>query len=778
MTPEDAASQILLMAPFGRDEDFGGSLRATAFAERLEDRGFAVGWLRLPPRAQPNSVKARNLLSLAPNLVSYHNAGGIDIGSEHAIALAAHSYMAPHLDAIPAAVLRVVDFHNLEWRHLLSLARLNTGVRRAHLVVQGALMRRFEARLVGAADLVTFVSAAERAWAAPFRGPSRHLVVPSVLPRADVELTEQILRARHGRASGDLVYIGQLDHHPNAFSLLRFLRETWPVFQRRRPDLRLTIVGSMSPALEREVAAVPGVTPVGFVDDLRPLLTDAPAVVLPIDSTAGTSVRVMLLALAGVPMIGSPGAFRGLGFNGGHVAESPDQWIDGVERAIAGELDVVRVREHAMAVQEDEVPWDCLAHALRAAVNAQPGTARDRTPASGPDRGASTAIESRRDSGPARRPEVAIVAGEVGTVGGMEQVNKQLVLGLLDRGCSVTVFARRCELPTHPRLSWVRVRGVGRPFIFAYLSFFLFGSLAVWRRRRGVLHTTGAIVLNRADVSTVHFLHQGFDVRQRLDGRNLNFVHRAGVKIGAVASGLGERLIYRPGRTRALLTVSNGLAREIRHHLPGASPVTVIPNGVDRERYRPDAAKRNAIRRQLSVDDADLVAVFVGGDWRRKGLQFAVEALEHAQQWHLLVVGSGDTAEYERLVRRFGGESRLHFVGVHRDPTPFYASADAFVFPTGYEAFSLATLEAAATGLPLLVTPVHGAEELVTDDVNGWFIRRDARDIGVKLCRLRDDAALRERMGAAARASTVSFGWSHVIDQHLRFYEGLADSAV
>src|SRR5438445_10564531 len=109
-------------------------------------------------------------------------------------------------------------------------------------------------------------------------------------------------------------------------------------------------------------------------------------------------------------------------------------------------------------------------------------------------------IEMEAEVRPDQRPSteanpplpVTIVAHDVGTSGGMERQLGELVTGLLERGHRVTVVARRCELPPHTHLRWIRVRGPARPFALAYPWFFLIGSLLVWRRRQGLLHPTGA----------------------------------------------------------------------------------------------------------------------------------------------------------------------------------------------------------------------------------------------------------------------------------------------
>jgi UDP-glucose:(heptosyl)LPS alpha-1,3-glucosyltransferase len=101
----------------------------------------------------------------------------------------------------------------------------------------------------------------------------------------------------------------------------------------------------------------------------------------------------------------------------------------------------------------------------------------------------------------------------------------------------------------------------------------------------------------------------------------------------------------------------------------------------------------------------------------------------------------------------------------------YYAAADVFLLPTFYEAFSLATLEAAASGLPLVVTKVNGTEELIEDGRNGFFIERDGDDIAHRLRQLRDDHRLRTMLGDAARQSALRYAWDTIADQTLRVYE-------
>jgi hypothetical protein len=126
--------RVLVVAPFERGEQFGGSQRATAIAERLEERGVVVDWLTARPRRTNVLVKLHAAAALRPGVVDYHARSALRLEPDSwDAAIAVHSYMAPHLEKLPRTVTRVIDFHNLEWRVLRDLARATPHPRREYL---------------------------------------------------------------------------------------------------------------------------------------------------------------------------------------------------------------------------------------------------------------------------------------------------------------------------------------------------------------------------------------------------------------------------------------------------------------------------------------------------------------------------------------------------------------------------------------------------------------------------------------------------------------------
>jgi glycosyltransferase involved in cell wall biosynthesis len=326
-------------------------------------------------------------------------------------------------------------------------------------------------------------------------------------------------------------------------------------------------------------------------------------------------------------------------------------------------------------------------------------------------------------------------------------------------------------------VEWRRTRAPFRPAPVRFSLFYALAGLQLWRVRRtaDLVHTCGALVPNRADLASVHFCHAGYRqaVGSEDDGRP--FLRRINTAIAAALGLAAERWSFGKGRIRVLGAVSRGVAAEIARAYPGAR-VVVTPNGVDLARFRPDDGARAELRHAQGLDDAQFVALFVGGDWHHKGLSVVLEALVAAPTAHLWVVGRGDESAFGAEAERLGVASRVTFMGTRPDVERYYQAADVFVLPSRYEAFSLASHEAAACGLPLVVTQVNGVDELVGKGEAGRLIERSGDALGAALRELSVDREARRRMGQVARARASAFTWSASAESVLKLYKELLPS--
>ena len=335
------------------------------------------------------------------------------------------------------------------------------------------------------------------------------------------------------------------------------------------------------------------------------------------------------------------------------------------------------------------------------------------------------------------------------------------------------MIARSCTLPRNQNLRFVRLPSPPRPVSLALISDCLFAAIALARYRDGLLQTVNPTILNRADVITAQFC----EAAARRSG-----VSRADVPACSIGSTVGRHRGSHCARTLVLPTgprtpcrlCLDGLVRDLTRWYPRVTDrLCTIANGVDQRAFDRGPAQRSRVRDELDLDAGTLVALFVGGDWHRKGLRHAIEALPYADDWTLVVVGAGDPDAFANVIARLGVRQRVRFVGRKPDPVPYYLAADALVAPSYFEAFSLVALEAAASALPLIVPRMNGTEELVRDGVNGWFTERNGSGIAARLRVLRDDPSLRHAMSTAARQSVEPYDWERITDLYEAMYAEL-----
>ncbi len=177
--------------------------------------------------------------------------------------------------------------------------------------------------------------------------------------------------------------------------------------------------------------------------------------------------------------------------------------------------------------------------------------------------------------------------------------------------------------------------------------------------------------------------------------------------------------------------------------------VDIVRNGVPLEKFRFDPALREKSRNDLKLKPDQIALLFAGSGWERKGLRFAIEAMElcRDRKLRLLVAGRGDARGYKP--KRFFTEEPVRFLGELGDLRPIYAAADIFILPSIYDPFSNACLEALAFGLPVITTRDNGFSEIIENGVHGSIV-----DLPNNVAALRD--AIRFWSDELRRTSTRS----------------------
>lgn len=331
----------------------------------------------------------------------------------------------------------------------------------------------------------------------------------------------------------------------------------------------------------------------------------------------------------------------------------------------------------------------------------------------------------------------------------------------------VHLFARKAEDLDLEKVRWHHIPGPGWPEVADFLSY----HLTVSRHLRSstsdfrmpqfdIIHSIGCNAPT-ANVITIQNIQPAKrKILRRLSNRErVSLPRRLTRMLYLRATSLAEHSLYthQPNRQPPLfLPVSKGTEAELRSHYDiGPALVRIIPNAADTKVFHPISDDERRQWRSCNGMKADAVMlIFSGGEWARKGLDEAIRGMAKLARpdVQLFVAGDDpDRARFHQLAADTGLSDRVVFGGFRRDVATAMAAADVFLFPSWYEAFSLATIEAAACGLPIVATSINGTEDFIQPGVTGEFIDRDAEHIASIIGLLILDLGACKRMGANAR---------------------------
>lgn len=207
----------------------------------------------------------------------------------------------------------------------------------------------------------------------------------------------------------------------------------------------------------------------------------------------------------------------------------------------------------------------------------------------------------------------------------------------------------------------------------------------------------------------------------------------------------------------------------------------VIYNGVQLD-SGPSASASDAgrlLRARLRIPPEAFVVGSVGRLAPEKNQSVLIDAAAHLQrahrEVHVVLVGEGGSrAALERRAKEQGVAQHVHFTGMLRDIAPALALMDVFVLPSRHETFSNAALEAMAMRLPVILSRVGGAAEMLRESIDGYLIDLEALagSLPRLLARLQDDPGLRARLGAAARKRVEAvFSMERMVDAYRALIE-------
>lgn len=195
------------------------------------------------------------------------------------------------------------------------------------------------------------------------------------------------------------------------------------------------------------------------------------------------------------------------------------------------------------------------------------------------------------------------------------------------------------------------------------------------------------------------------------------------------------------------VAVSNVTALQVARAI-GANNQTVIPNGIDLNRFRP--ASRIEARVRFGLPARGWLVGNVGRLETVKGQDVLIDALARLDRhFHIALAGDGSNrAALEQQVRKLGLEDRVHFLGAIAAPEALYPALDLFCLPSRAEGFPRTLIEAQACDLRVIASDVGGVREAVCPSTGVLVAPGDPAALA---------AALRDAMKSAPGASPRAF---------------------
>lgn len=204
----------------------------------------------------------------------------------------------------------------------------------------------------------------------------------------------------------------------------------------------------------------------------------------------------------------------------------------------------------------------------------------------------------------------------------------------------------------------------------------------------------------------------------------------------------------------------------------------VVPFGNDFVTDQPLEFIKKAARKELNIDDKELMFLFVGQHIWEKNTRLIIESLELIKElpFKMFFIGTGYArAELIELTEHLGLSSKVFFKGVISDRDElekFYAASDLFLFPSIYDTWALVVREAAALGTPSIMIEGSTIANIITDDYNGFLTKNTRDSFAACLAELISNPKTVSTVGINA-SNTLTRSWESVTDEVLDRYKHL-----
>jgi len=372
--------------------------------------------------------------------------------------------------------------------------------------------------------------------------------------------------------------------------------------------------------------------------------------------------------------------------------------------------------------------------------------------------------------------KIAVIRQKFVNYGGAEQFVSGYTNQLANMGHEVHIFANQWTSSNNPNINIHAVRAIKRNSFLRVLSFAWFA-----------LRSTSS---ESFDIVQSHERTWQQDVYRAGDGchrewlekraRYLPFMKRFFFRFSLFHQLVLrlEKRIFEHGECKKIIAISEMVKKDIlKHYQLPENRVKVVYNGVHLDRFNPRNRNsfRDELRQQLRISDEEVMILFVGSGFERKGLEYLIKSVQYIKQknWRLVLVGKGKWKRYLDFASKENREKITHLEPID-EIEKLYAAADFFILPSIYEPFGNANLEALASGLPIITSRNCGIAEIITPQKEGMILEEpaDSKAMAEAIDYLMSSKT-REPMGQSARLLAEKFTQERNASEMMQIYKTL-----
>jgi len=321
-----------------------------------------------------------------------------------------------------------------------------------------------------------------------------------------------------------------------------------------------------------------------------------------------------------------------------------------------------------------------------------------------------------------KKLKIAVLVRRFVTTGGMERYCVE-VTKRLARSHDVHVFAQEWSWQGPERISFHKVPRYFLKPNFLNQLFFSIYTAKILDDSFDIIHSHERVT--RFDTLTVHCpCFRTYITEEKRPFKKALLWLSIAMSPRKIAYVLLEKRQFAYNGKRMLIAVSGKVKNNVRYcyTLPNDFFGLAFP-GVDSSILNTNSNinKAHELRSRLGIPENDLVILFVGTEFERKGLDALLKGFQQISRsdiWLVIAGGGEKHSKYGKMVRDLGITDRVKLLGLVSDIEKVYAASDIFILPTLSEPAGMAPVEAMAAGLPVIISNAEyaGCAELIKND--------------------------------------------------------------